>query len=521
MTHEVCRWKGRREATASGLKSAVVRRRSALGSQPPLWLPPRCGAPKPSTQTRVTADPTLRPERVARPDPVCYFCGMTSERISILVLALTLAVLPACGDDPADGDANDTSELIDLTGDSQDSDAAENDAADTPADAAPDVSDGDDAATGNDGEDATDAPDGDVTADTITPDPRYRFAIVDRPAVVDITPDGAIALFWDSASTTGDVWLYGVENGSLDLATSVGDPLRNFPTGMSDDLRITALFGQPVQAGIWNGTSWERIASPLPDGCGLEPEFPEYGDLGAAWDVSADGLAVVGLFWEGCTTVAFAAVEGESGRDVQLLERLGERYEGATLDPVNRATVVSDDGKVAAGFAQTATVDRWPAIWNVADRSGELLEAGDTYPADAPGEVLSISADGSVVAGTWNQRGFIWSSTGGLMDIGGFPELLPGEPTFVNALSADGKLAFGGSGGGFFGVSQAFVWSADKGFRKVRDLANAGGLNIPEDVILQSIYAISTDGTVLVGSLIDPMFQSKSFVLKLPASAFE
>jgi uncharacterized membrane protein len=435
---------------------------------------------------------------------------------AILGLALPLTLATACGEETAMGDASDTrdsSEVSD-TVEADTADTVESDGSDTRPD---DTSDAGDTAPGD--SDPGDA--GDVAdTETIAPDPRYHFAIVDKPAAVDVTPDGAIALFWDYGSANGDAWLYGVEAGTLNLATSVGDPLRNFPTGLSDDLRISALYGQPVQAGLWSGTAWERIVSPLPEGCGVDPEAPTMGDLGGAWDVSADGLTVVGLFWEGCTTVAFAAVEGESGRDIAILDRLGERYPEAVLDPVNRATVVSKNGKVAAGFAQTAIVDRWPAVWSVADHSGELLVAGETYPSDAPGEVLAVSADGVFVGGTWNQRGFLWSKLGGLVDIGGLPELLPGEPTYVNAISADGKLAFGGSGGGFFGVSQAFVWSADKGVRRLRDLANAGGLAIPEETILSSVFAASDDGTVLVGTLTDANFQTKGFVLRMPRDAY-
>lgn len=438
---------------------------------------------------------------------------MRCFHLTLPAFALTLGLVPACGDSTTKGDVADTT---DTAADSQET----ADAGDT-GDADPSDADDSDArpddTQGADGSDTSDGSGGDTT---VTPDPRYHFAIVDKPAAVDVTPDGAIALFWDSASVGGDAWLYGVEDGSLNLVTAVGDPLRDFPTGLSDDLRISALYGQPVQAGVWTGTAWERIVSPTAEGCGLDPEAPTFGDLGGAWDISADGLTVVGLFWDGCTTVAFAAVEGESGREIKLLDRLGERFPGASLDPVNRATVVSKNGTIAAGFAQTAIVDRWPAVWSVADKSGELLEAGETYPPDAPGEVLAASADGVFVGGTWNQRGFIWSKLGGLVDIGGLPELLPGEPTYVNAISADGKLAFGGSGGGFFGVSQAFVWSADKGVRRLRDLANAGGLNLPEDLVLSSVFAASDDGTVLVGTLVDASFQTRGFVLRMPRDAY-
>ncbi len=89
----------------------------------------------------------------------------------------------------------------------------------------------------------------------------------------------------------------------------------------------------------------------------------------------------------------------------QPLELLGEPFPDDPNPPSNRATVVSGNGLVAAGWAQTSIVDRWPAVWQ-ADGSGSLLAAG--VSDDTPGEILAINFDGTVMAGTWGGQGFIW-----------------------------------------------------------------------------------------------------------------
>jgi uncharacterized membrane protein len=84
----------------------------------------------------------------------------------------------------------------------------------------------------------------------------------------------------------------------------------------------------------------------------------------------------------------------------------------------NRATVISADGMVAAGFAFNGAADRSPAVWNP-DGTGFLLDPTDRM---LPGEVTAISADGAIVAGTWarpmgGSDGFVWSRAGGVVRV--------------------------------------------------------------------------------------------------------
>ena len=329
---------------------------------------------------------------------------------------------------------------------------------------------------------------------------------------VDLTPDGSVALLTALGSAEGDVYLCDTETLVPDLVTTAGSPLRDFVTGISATLRVSALHGDPVQAGLWSEAGdWLDLGSTTPVGCDQ--------DIAGAWDLSADGSVAVGMVWNGCAAEAFRWSDSTGVGVFTPMEVLGASFPGSKLPPSNRATVISDDGAVAAGWAQTDIVDRWPALW-FKTGEGTLLDAGGMFPADAPGEILSISADGAVVAGIWNQDGFYWSEASGLVDIGRLPTSLPGEPCHPNAISLGGQLIFGGSGDPFFGIPAAFVWTEADGMRSLQEIAAASGIHIPDGTLLTNVLAASVDGSIVLGTAVDESLQQQSFVLKLPVSAY-
>ncbi len=334
-----------------------------------------------------------------------------------------------------------------------------------------------------------------------------KLTLLDQAMAIDLTPDGSIALVQDNGTLAGDLYFYDIASGDSELQTSVGDALLDLATGVSQGGRITALHDVPVQAGIYSdGSGWLDLESSFQTGCD--------DNIAGAWDVSADGSVAVGFMWNGCAPQAFRWTDGPNGGTVALLDLLGSSLSASP--PVNRATVVSDDGSVAAGFAENDVLDRTPAIWN-ADGSGFLLDENDM---DAPGEVLSISADGTVVAGIWGNAAFRWTEQDGRVDLGIVPTALPGDPTFPNAMSADGSLVFGGCGSAFFGIPVAFVWTAEDGMRSLEDIAIANGITLPGTFKLNTVMAASADGSVLLGTASDEANNQKSFVLELPVSAY-
>jgi hypothetical protein len=327
---------------------------------------------------------------------------------------------------------------------------------------------------------------------------------------VDLTPDGRIALLQDAGSREVDLYFYDTRTGQLDLKARAGDPQFDFATGISAGGRISATHRAQAQAGLWSeGSGWLDLGSPYAGGC------PGAGDA-SAWDVSADGHVAVGLLWNGCNAEAFRWTDANGAGVFTKLQLLGSRPGGP---PANRATVVSDDGRIAAGWAAKTPVDRWPALWRP-DGSGMLLPLIPRGTEDAPGEVLSIGTDGGMVAGTWNNDAFYWTKATGTVNIGKLPNALPTDRTFANAIAADGKLIFGGCGDPFLSVPVAFVWTAAEGMKPLQNVATAHGIVIPSGYLLTNVMAASTDGSMLLGVAYDPSFNQVSFVMRLPVSAY-
>jgi uncharacterized membrane protein len=341
------------------------------------------------------------------------------------------------------------------------------------------------------------------------PEPGIHFITVNT--AIDLTPDGKAAVLEDLGSPNGDLYFYDTETDLLTLETTVGDPLQDVALGVSAGGRVVALHGNPTQAGLWTKAGdWVDIGSPYTTGC------PP--DVSGGFDVSADGTVAVGLVWNNCVAEAFRWSDASGTGTFTPLEVLGTPIQGTPGPPDNRATVISDDGTIAAGFAEKDPVDRWPAVWH-ADGTGFLLDPGVIFTPDSPGEVLSISADGKVLAGIWNLSGFFWTLGTGVVNIGRLPTALPSDPTFPNAIAAQGRLIFGACGDPFSGLPVAFVWTAADGMRSLQDLI-AAEVTIPQGYFLTNVLATSTDGSVVLGQALDPLGATVSFVLRLPVAVY-
>lgn len=342
--------------------------------------------------------------------------------------------------------------------------------------------------------------DSDDSGEPVTPQIRF-FADV---APMDLSPDGRTALVQRMTTLDGALEFIDTTNGEVSAVTTLGDATRNMATGVSNDQRIAALHGVPVEAGRWSAQAgWEDLASPFSSGCDL--------DNGGAFDLSDDGTVVVGLVWEGCVPAAFRWSEGGG---MLVLDRLGVGWEGGS--PTNRASFVSGDGLVVGGFAQNVGLDRSPARWD-ADGSGELLAPDDL---EQTGEVLSIDFDGSHMGVIRGNDGYLWSESGGFVPLGRLESSMPADPVYPNAISYTGDVLFGGVGSEFFTVPSAFVWTEEAGMRALQELAVAAGVEIAEGYWLSSVVAVSDDGTVILGRVLDANFLPQTFVMHLPGGSW-
>jgi hypothetical protein len=334
--------------------------------------------------------------------------------------------------------------------------------------------------------------------------PPAGLALSDHAIAVDLTPDGRTAVFEDLSSTAATAVLVDTITGQITGQVEIGDPSLDLATGVSADLHVVAFHGMPSKGGTWSQAGgWVDVVNPFPKTCDT--------DDSATWDISADGKVVVGMLWNGCDGQAFRA----SGGAVALLDLLGEPQTSSSPPQTNRATVVSDDGAIAAGWAERTSADRSPAAWT-ADGHGFLLDPED---AATPGEVLSIDADGRVMAGILGGDGFVWTKGTGLAKLLRFDQALPSDPVYPNAMTADGSIVFGGVGDAFLSTPIAFAWTERGGMVSLADVAKAGGVTVPDGVTLNSVLGASADGTVTIGTAMDAAGASKTFVLRVPASA--
>lgn len=357
------------------------------------------------------------------------------------------------------------------------------------------------------------------------PAPTGTLAIVPNLRAEDISANGSTILLTDPFSSTAEFYFYDIATGTTTLKGAAGDALADFTTGISNGLRVSAIHGIPENAGLWQeGSAWLDLGNIYPTGCEIDDVTHAQNQSGG-WDIDSAGHVSVGLVWNGCNAEAFYWSDASGAGAFTPLDMLGTGSpdgEGGYGAPISRATVVSDNGLVAAGWASdTATVgditygiDRRPAIWQ-SNGAGMMISGGTAFTPDAPGEVLAISGDGSTVAGVWNQRPFVYSAALGVVDLVG-----EGYMGWAQAVAHNGQLVFGTYQEGFFGNPIPFVWTQAGGVKSILDLAAENDITLPENYYWQAIVAASADGTVVVGVAYDETFNLNTYVLKMPVSVY-
>ena len=337
------------------------------------------------------------------------------------------------------------------------------------------------------------------------------FRMINVSTPTDLTPDGSTAVleerFGTALGNIGDIFFYDLATGKLTKQMNVGG-FQSFATGVSQDLQVSANYGEPVVAGVWSHSGGWQTANPpgyFESGCDML--------IGGAWDISADGQKVAGFDWNNCSVAAMVWNKTGGSMVAEPLEVMGASYPDSPNPPSNRATTISDNGALIGGSAQTELTDRYPVIWDATSHLGTIVPGGPGI--DWPGEVLSINADGTVVGGTWGMQGFYWHVGDASATMLGQISETPAEFTItaINAIVAGNNLMFGTSNG------KAVVWTSATGFRYLTDVAKANGVNIPENFTANVVIAASTDGTVVLGQGYN-LSQAVSFVLKMPVSAY-
>lgn len=161
---------------------------------------------------------------------------------------------------------------------------------------------------------------------------------------------------------------------------------------------------------------------------------------------------------------------------------------------------VSDDGRVAVGFARHSRAFNWiktmPALWT--DGSFEIL-------GDGSGQAYATSSDGRFVTGESNGRAFLWDRERGMRYLEMPPPIPTGFPSGFRGVqvSDDGStvMAVQYSVYGPYEpyVVHGFLWREGAGAVEIRTLWSALGAEVPDNVIALGFGLMAPDGRTFLG----------------------
>lgn len=310
-----------------------------------------------------------------------------------------------------------------------------------------------------------------ISANDMSPDGRYIVGAIDSDG--DLFADGSY--WWDRQTNTvldisAGVIATGNENAtavSADGSIVVGSIPD--PEGLATSV-----------AGIWNiEDGWVSL--------GYLPNAGACPSRSNAYEISDDGSTVVGLSWEGCSGRGFKWTQANG------MEELEVGGSGGC-----RASVVSMDGSVIAGFCQ-GNFNRSPMMWDGVTNAGSLLDPS----GDAQGEWHGLSDDGTILLGSIFMGGadglfdaVKWTEAGGL-EVLGNGSIIGGWGGVPQDIADDGTVV------GFdILLGNRRAWIQPGGVGPLLDLKTyiqSIGATVPAGFELQVAQAISADGRTIIG----------------------
>ena len=168
----------------------------------------------------------------------------------------------------------------------------------------------------------------------------------------------------------------------------------------------------------------------------------------------------------------------------------------------SHGAAISHDGMFATGYGDVVTTqtNNYAFRWSIA---GGLVNLG--VPLGGQNSVgNAINQDGSVIAGTLDNKVFRWTFSGGMQDLG-FASL--GSST--TGISADGSVIIGNCGTPD-SYSRGFRWTSNTSFLLLQGYMNNVGVTTTQ------AYGVSGDGSQVVGSY--PGFQYGPYAMRWSAN---
>lgn len=317
-----------------------------------------------------------------------------------------------------------------------------------------------------------------------------------RSAAMAVSADGTTIVGQaDGGFGENAAFLWTLSEGMVGLGSIPGRGIFISANGVSADGSVIVGGVRGGAPGVGSAAIWRAGSAPVLLGSTAGGFVP-----GVGRSVSADGSVVVGSGWQPI---------GNIGREEAFLwtESTGVRPLGVLGESEFARSFVSDitaDGSTVVG-SSGADFQFQGFVWTESTGMTELNLGEFT-------SVGGITADGEYIIGITSGAGaFRWSAEEGLLPLGNFGP---------RAIAGDGAIVVG-TGGDFgeFGETFAVIWNSTRGVRLLREVLEVDyGLDL-SGWILQEANDISIDGTVIVGTGINPLGQTEAYVAFIPEPA--
>jgi uncharacterized membrane protein len=298
-------------------------------------------------------------------------------------------------------------------------------------------------------------------------------------SVSDVSSDGRVVV--GTGDGVGGLGVIRWEGGVAEVLGRLGE--HTFGYGVSGDGTVVVGADYDVR-----GVRWTRQT-------GLQ----RFGG-GTASDASYDGSVIVGDRYRWTQQGGFQPLSANEA-----------------LEPSPRK--MNADGSVIVGTGRDGGADvafRWTA-------GGGIVFLPDLATGGSPHDANALTADGSVIVGTAylasGTAAFLWTAGGGSVALPHLPNYDAGSAnsSSATAVSADGSVVYGHEPvrGPAFG-HEAFAWDAVNGTRPLKDVLQAEyGIDLT-DWRLETVAALSEDGTTLIGNGSHPVFGNAAFRVVVP-----
>jgi len=174
------------------------------------------------------------------------------------------------------------------------------------------------------------------------------------------------------------------------------------------------------------------------------------------------------------------------------------------------AAGVSADGSVIAGMSRSAS-QREAFRWTAAG----MIGLGDLSGGEYTSVATAISADGGVIVG-WSasssgEQAFRWTQGTGLIGLGDLPGL--GFQSKAYDTTADGSVVVG------YSINGAFIWDAAGRMQSLKKvLTDVYEIDLSDWYLIEAT-GISDDGSVIVGTGINPHGHTEAWRFVVPEPA--